>query len=222
MPLNIPAGDGLASYHLRVGTDPEDMILTLGVRPVAGPFDAQHLLRLETAFRTTMLAQLPASMLLSKTVVRVRQDGGDDTLFERAPSAIAGGVGTGAVAPPNVAYLFRKITTRGGRRGRGRWFVPGVQEAHVDADGLLTSGIVATYNTAAAAYLTALAAAAGAGEKPVIPILLHNNSSSTARSTSPGSVTVTVTQGAAGPLPDVITSMTLDARVATQRRRLRP
>lgn len=222
MPLNIPPGDGLAAYHLRVGNDPEDMILTLGVRPVTAPWTAAHTTRLEAAFRTTVLTQLPSIVLLSKTVVRIRQDGGDDTLFERTPASIAGGVGTGSVMPPNVAYLIRKVTSRGGRRGRGRWYLPGVQEAHVDNDGLLTSTIVGTYNTEFDEYLAALAATGTGSEQPVIPLLLHNNSSTTTRSSSPGSTTVTVTQGALGPLPDIITDMTCEPRVATQRRRLRP
>lgn len=221
MPLTIPPGDALGAYHFRQVNDPEEMLVTFGVRPTVGPFDAQHLLRLESAWRTAILPNMSVDLSLVRTTVSVAQDGGDPILFERAPATAAPGTAAGTVFPPNVAIIIRKLTALGGRRGRGRFFLPGMLESFADNAGFVSSSSQSSLNTAFATYLTALGAAAGAGEKPVIPLLLHNNSSTTTRSTGGGTTTITITEGAAGPVPTVITGYQCDPKVGTQRRRLR-
>lgn len=115
------------------------------------------------------------------------------------PSAIAsvevGGAGA-AGAPSNVAYLVRKVTEIGGRAGRGRLYFPGVVEAQVGSDGALDGTWLANFQIAWNNFVTEL------GEISVTPVLLH---------------------GAGSPLstPTPIVEMIVDAKVATQRRRLR-
>jgi hypothetical protein len=103
---------------------------------------------------------------------------------------------TGESVAPNTAFLIRKLTGVGGRTGRGRLFLPGVAESAVGPGGALTStyavDISATFN----AFQLNMATAG-------LPLaLLH----------SPDSPVST---------PMLITSLSCDTRVATQRRRLR-
>lgn len=220
MPLTIPVGDALVAYHFRFGGDLEDMIITIGGRAVAGPFSLLHTERFGQAWRVNMLPFQSSGGVLAKVVARVRQDGGGDIVHEWVPSPVAGGGSAGTTFPPNVALLVRKHTNRGGRRGRGRWFVPGIVETLADNDGSVPSASIASWNTALDAYRTDLGGALLSGS-PVEPLLFHNNSTTTTTTTGPGSKTITITEGAAGPAPDVITDFTVDTKVATQRRRLR-
>jgi hypothetical protein len=70
----------------------------------------------------------------------------------------SGQPGTAAVSgvPPNVALLVNKVTAVGGRKGRGRMFVPGILEANVDAGGIISGGSISTYITACVNFLTDL------------------------------------------------------------------
>lgn len=113
-----------------------------------------------------------------------------------SPMSSAGSV-SGAIASPQVAFLIKKDTDLGGRRGRGRMYFPGVGEADVgqtgDVDGtrrgLITAGFEDFRLTLAAADLSM--------------VLLHDD----------GLTSV--------PVPTPVTGLSCDARVATQRRRLR-
>jgi hypothetical protein len=100
---------------------------------------------------------------------------------------------TGGVAPPNVSLLVRKGTALGGREGRGRMFIPGPSEEDLSAGGFVESALV----TAATAALGTFFAALIAADLP--PYLLHDS----------------------GTPPTAITTLDLDGRAATQRRRLR-
>lgn len=111
------------------------------------------------------------------------------------PASVSGSAGTGGVAS-NVAFLVHKVTTLGGRAGRGRFYLPGPREANVSESGAIDTGTVTGLQTALGAFLTQMVAD-GDG-----PVLLHGE-------TSPLSV------------PTPITDFVIDARVATQRRRLR-
>lgn len=126
---------------------------------------------------------------------------------DEGPSAVSGmgsvGGFAGVVTSPQVSYLVRKLSQRGGRRGRGRMYFPGVAEATVGEDGLVTSvrrdALQVAFNT----FLADLAAI-------TLPMyLLHDPSGpDVANPTGPGA-------------PDEVTSLVVDNLVATQRRRLR-
>lgn len=99
-------------------------------------------------------------------------------------------------ASPAVTYLVKKGTAFGGRAGRGRMYVPGVPEAQVGSDGDLDDTWVANMTTGFSDW-AAVAVANNLGL-----VLLHQ----------PGSPLAT---------PTPITSLQVDGRVATQRRRNR-
>lgn len=115
-----------------------------------------------------------------------------------------GSPGTASKVPSNVALLVRKITGRGGRRGRGRIYVPWlINDGEVDDVGVLTGVARGAFQVAFDAWLVQLAAAAPTG--PNAPMyVLHSSGGST----SPGS-------------PNEVTDLVVDQLVATQRRRLR-
>jgi hypothetical protein len=106
------------------------------------------------------------------------------------------GTVTGDSDPPQTAMLIRKNTALGGRAGRGRMYQPGVPEAFVNGAGELT-GTTATIITALYAdFLTIL----GGSDIPMV--LLH-------------------AEGSPITTPTTVTSLEVDARCATQRRRNR-
>ena len=102
-----------------------------------------------------------------------------------------GGAGT-ASGGAQVALLFQKITEGGGRRGRGRLFVPGTPEAAVDPGGRLTSGTMTTATDAGQALLDEL-------ESRDLPMYLLHDDVSTA--------------------PNLVLGLVPSPFVATQRRR---
>jgi hypothetical protein len=114
-------------------------------------------------------------------------------------TAVTGGT-SGSVFPQNSAYLIHKRTAFGGRPGRGRMYLPGVDEGRADNTGVIPSATQSSFNTALATWLTTLA-----GKTNITGMwLLHDD------------------QGAgAGLSAYPITGLQLDPVIATQRRRLR-
>lgn len=108
------------------------------------------------------------------------------------PVAIPGDAG-GACSPPQVAWLVKKSTALGGRKGRGRLFFPGVPETSVSEAGVLDGTVATAFQGLLTDWLDALSLSGHA------MVLLHTDSTS----------------------PTVVTSLSLQASVATQRRRLR-
>jgi len=225
MALSIPAGYGIGSWGFSTAGDPERMYVTMGVHPDSGPFDDAHLRRMSTSWgaATGPSARQGSLYSLVEVTARITQDGGGTSVFTRA-SAIPGLI-AGPCFPPNCAVIIEKRTALGGRRGVGRMFVPGIVESEDDQDGRLAVSRITAWNAAFASFLTLLKAApSGSGataEKPVTPYLFHGNATTTTRVRSGGTLTVTTTEGAAGPPPDEITSFSCDPVLGTQRRRLR-
>lgn len=189
--MTIPSGFGQISVIHTGGGIVGEAIWTLGFDNNAGDTASDIADDVQA-----LLASIDYLDLLSSSVdvtgVRVKL-GPDAT----GPQAVSGPVGTGSVggnaAPPNIAALVHKNTALGGRQGRGRLFVPGLAEAALDANGLLESAYAGTMET----FFIGLAASLVLSNKP--PMLLHADALS----------------------PTAIDSMPVDARVATQRRRLR-
>lgn len=94
---------------------------------------------------------------------------------------------------PNMAYLVHKRSELGGREGRGRMYLPGVGEIYVDHTGAITGARQTALQTAVDELVVDLVAA------QMQPVLLHNSAT----------------------VPTEITSLTVDAVAATQRRRMR-
>lgn len=109
----------------------------------------------------------------------------------------------GTALPPNCALLVHKRTARGGRRGRGRLFIPwGAGETAVDEAGIISASHMGIATSALEFWRTSLASA----QCPMV--LLHQPSApGTEHPTAPGA-------------PNVVTALTPDKLISTQRRRL--
>lgn len=185
-------------------TDAEPMVVTygVGVDPAALPANA-------TALATTLggLFDTHIMPLVSSDVTHIGTEVTWQSIAPPAPPDVgydpSGVVGSaaGALMPQNNAFLVHKRTGLGGRGGRGRFYIPGVQEGNVGTTGVVAGATVAAWNTNLAAWRTAVNGAAGV----LNMVLLHS---------SPGAYAATV--------PYDITSLSMDTVIATQRRRLRP
>lgn len=99
---------------------------------------------------------------------------------------------SGNSVTPNVTLLVKKLTTAGGRAGRGRFYWPGIQEGVVNDYGVLDSGAKDTFQGLFDDFRSSLLGF------DLIPTLLHNSAET----------------------PDAITAFEVQTLVATQRRRL--
>lgn len=122
------------------------------------------------------------------------------------------GTAAGTVLPPSCAYLLTKVTGLGGRRGRGRMFLPGVLEGNCNNSGLIDSGVQSTITGHGTSFLNAMDVLG------IAVYLLHDPSTEWVLiNGQPRRVPI------AGdpPAPTLVTSLVCDDTVSTQRRRLR-
>jgi hypothetical protein len=194
--MPTPPGFADVSMQLLLAGFARPAYITFGVDPVATDPDlvAQFIVNAWTT-AGSMNSRLDSTVTMREVIVRLGTDGGED-LLGSATNAVVGGL-TGGAPPPNVAVLVHKRTARGGRRGRGRLFLPWFcSDNDTNEDGTLLPALVSSVQTAAGVWLAALAT------NDVPMYILH----------SPG-------QTAEGP-PNEVTSLTVSSLVATQRRRL--
>lgn len=134
--------------------------------------------------------QVSAALTLDRVDVKF---GPDDT----GPSGTAAGGLNGGIAgnvtPANLTSLIQKQTLLGGRRGRGRVYMPGVPEANTQPNGNLT----VAYQGALAGSWNQFRLDMEASDLPLF--LLHSDATT----------------------PTEIQLFSVDIRPATQRRRLR-
>jgi hypothetical protein len=146
-----------------------------------------------TAFDTEVMGVLTNTT----TLISCRVKFGPDATGPSAEFPIGStGGGSNPGVSPAVSWLVHKVTAFGGRAGRGRMYVPGLQESSVSVAGVIDGGSVTAMQSAMSAYLLAL------GVLNLDPVVLH----------SVGSPLVT---------PSSITAFNVDSTVATQRRRQR-
>lgn len=79
------------------------------------------------------------------------------------------GAAGGAGMTPQNALLVNKLTNFGGRKGRGRLFLPGITEGTADESGVIAGGTVAIYQAGFDGFLADMISGG------VQPKLLHND-----------------------------------------------
>lgn len=104
------------------------------------------------------------------------------------------GSGGAELLPPNNSFLVKKNTALGGRKNRGRAFIPHVQEDEVDGNGNIDSVFVENAQDAFITFNTAV----GTALEVTAGVLLHTDPADT---------------------PTPLVSGTWSSKIATQRRR---
>lgn len=190
----IPSGYAQANWKFTGSALPFGAEITLGLNVSGAGSDPSAVASTcIIAWVDNIQAVTPPSITLASCLVKY---GPNNTGAAAEVASGAAGAGSGTVQTPNTAYLIRKLTTAGGRAGRGRFFYPGVTEANVNDAGIIDSTPLGILQGVWDDFLADLTAA------DLFPVLLHS---------------------AGSPIsgPNTITALQVDNRVATQRRRLR-
>lgn len=198
----IPPGFAEVSMNITRGGDPDPYSITFGIEIDEAPYTPSHLANLVTAFHAEVDQLMWDSERFSSAVARVGQDGEDPLVVEVALD-LDGADGAQRL-PPNCAVLVKKLTTLGGRRGRGRFYWPSIDEDSVNSVGLLASGTVTAYQNAFDAAFTAMVDTSPDTNVSQV-VLLHSQE----------------VPGPAAPVPTPLTGFLVDPLLSTQRRRLR-
>lgn len=199
----IPNGFGQATLLFTGINIPNGAAITWGFADVADDGADAAAEQFFDAWGAEVMTSVSSGVHLTGCLAKL---GPNDT----GPSALFTGDTAGSLsadsAPPNVAYLIRKNTALGGRRGRGRCYQPGITEAGLFSDGVIASATLAAIQSDADSFFSGMSVVG-------YPLyLLHADSVDENGEPIPGTA----------PPPTLITSLTVDPRVATQRRRLRP
>lgn len=190
----IPDGYGQINWKFVGGAAPTGAEVTMGFFNVESEEDPLVLATAaEQVWRDQWLDIQTASLTLASVLCKLGPN-------EFGPSAeFASGVAGGEdenVIDPNAALLVKKRTGFGGRTGRGRMYIPAFPEDAFGLGGEVNVTPLGVYQTRAADFLTDMAAAG------MSCVVLHGPDSP-----------ITI--------PTTITSLEVDSKLATQRRRLR-
>lgn len=212
--IEVPPGYGEAIVNMSATGDADAWAMTFGVWVATTPGAATVAAGIDALFNTRLAGVLGSAATLGPVTVRYRRS--DQTLADPLLVEVAGTVhaGTGGATyanplPQNCALLVHKRTATGGRRGRGRIYMPWVNEQNVDANGVIATTQLATYQTAWSGILTDLNAldtgtAGDFGDTFAHMFVLHSPKG-----------------GVSGGPPSQVTALQCDSTIATQRRRLR-
>jgi hypothetical protein len=144
----------------------------------------------QTSLAAHYIERIDSAVLVGPTEVQANFGAG--TLPGTATTGNQGTLDT-ASPPPNVAVLVSKRTTTPGREGRGRFFMPwAISKNDVDEVGSLDGTQRTNINNVLDALVLELA------DNDVAMCVLHNGSGA----------------------PSLVTSLVVDSRVATQRKRI--
>lgn len=196
MGINVPVGFGLCSIVWQAIGAPRESVTTFGYDP--GALDPQaHADVFYDLFNNAGAPGVATIISDNWQWVGMRCSEQDDPgpLFGEHIEPISGLL-TGGAVPSNCAVLIAKQTGLGGRRNKGRMYIPPVwpNESAVSARGVLTTTDAGTLATRWNQFRTACATAG-------LPwVLLHSEVPFT---------------------PTPITALTVSTQMATQRRRMR-
>ena len=197
MPYVIPAGHGMLVLSIKANAQPNADTIRFGMRYAdVTTMDQSDFNRIADVAREALRGNYDTTWTLGPckqyytvgSTLKLSYDGTTEL----------GNGSAGNWASDNIAFVCQKHTDILGRSHRGRFFLPGVDEASIDVAGNLTAGTITGVNTRLATLLANINADVDVNEMR----LLHL---ATAPDTN----------------PDIITSMTVAAKVGTMRRRIR-
>lgn len=195
MGVLIPVGYGQATYVFRLAGIARAMTFSVGYNPDTIDPGA-HAVDIRDAFLGSGKPWTAAGAISGWSWESVQVTEMDETgpiFFELAVNSV--GSATGQTPAPNTSLLIRKNTAAGGRKNKGRIYCPPafLDESQVSQTGVLET----TYRGIVQGQFSAWLGALSSADLPAV--ILHSE---------PGT-------------PTPITSVTLEAVVATQRRRMR-
>lgn len=196
----IPVGYGQAAFTFQCAGIVDPVITTIGYS-TGGTVDPNaHAIALRAAWSNNTPSPRPfAAQVLNNqwTFTGV-------TCTEMTSTGPVGGTSsvtnvgqlTGDPCPANCAVLVSKRTARGGRKGRGRMYLPAglVAEQFISAAGVITPAEVTSMQTRISGALADMVVAG------LVGALLHSDEVTT---------------------PDMLTALQVNSVIGTQRRRLR-
>lgn len=202
MAINIPTGHGMVTFGYEGVNIPNGAVNTLGFLNTAGDSAALAAEAMFLRWASNVMPNLSSGIALTSALVKL---GPEDT----GPSAVytdsAPGGASADSAAPNTAWLVKKSTAGGGRRARGRMYIPGVTEAAMLSDGSTN----ATIRGALQDDLEQFFLDCVTGDQPLE--LIHSDAVDANGDPIPNTA----------PAPTLLTALTVDTFLATQRRRLR-
>lgn len=196
MGIILPTGGKQATLRWTLSGDPDEMVSTLGI-------DHEGFMTPdELAHEVYIAATTAGSLCVAANMFNLYTFVGVTAHFQTLGGLLVGewvapvvGTGGGNPLPSNCAILVHKRTQLGGRRGRGRMYLPAFTAGELDVN---ASGTIDTVDHAAIqAELGVFRTTLVANDVP--PMLYHSD-------------------GGAG---TEITNLVLDTRIGTQRRRMR-
>lgn len=205
MPSSVSTGSSQATYVMSHPLAARDVVVTAGHSFVGWTGTYQEAAnRLFREFRDHVVPGLDSNVTFLYVDLYV---GADDDPSGSVRSNVAPVVGGAAInsVPGNTALLVRKQTARLGRSGKGRLYMPFyVAEGSCDEGGNIDANVLDDYQASFDAWLEALAGpdAQGTGD---LSMVLNNGPN------PDGDV----------PAPIEVTSLVVQSKVATQRRRIR-
>lgn len=175
MALELPVGYGEATFVFNLDGDGQDMTFSLGFR--AEPFSdnigalgtaASEIVSEWISAFAAVGGDLIAGWTATKAVIRLNSTATGIVLSEIPINVV--GTDPGVTVPNILAVLVRKGTGLGGRKNRGRMFVPPFQfdEAAVDNNGVLAAPNVTDLQARWDAFNTAIGTDS-------MPVLLHSD-----------------------------------------------
>lgn len=194
--MATPPGYANCSLEFALVSFPRHAFITFGCNPTdTDPLLVATNVKEAAAFTGSLLDIIDSNVTMVAVHVALGTDGGEDLHGDLATSDA--GRRSGASLPSNCALLVHKRTARGGRRGRGRVYLPwSLDDTIVDEIGIVPSATVTANNTKMATWLAQMTVEA-------VPMVLLHDEGLTAE----------------GP-PDPVTQLLVDGLIGTQRRRL--
>lgn len=194
----IPPGFASITVPIRHSALPRAAAVTFGVDSSNWPGDYVDMCdRIGADFDSALSAGFDSQVSMGPVRASVGQDGGENLSVEGTYTW--SGDAAGERQSAQIALLVKKLTARGGRRGRGRMYFPWMlSETGVDETGRLGAGVAASYQSLMNNWR--VAALIDPGSTPLY--LLHSAGASAAGN------------------PDEITALLVDPVTGTQRRRV--
>lgn len=196
----IPSDFGSAALVFESAQGTQPFITTLGINlSNAGDDYVGAANNVMGAYSTTFSTSWSSDLTLTKCVLSVGSDGdGAPTVDSDAPSVP--GTGSGEYLPLSNSLLVNKRTAVLGRKGRGRFFLPGLlKDNMVDVSGRVGTTTLDAYNELLEEFMSKLLSSGGLGVD-TSPVLLHS---------------------VQFPVPTPITSFVCAPLIGTIRRRIR-